>query len=165
MEPAPGAAKVLTLHARFILTNNGDATPFVLDTREVTIDVPGEGRAGAMYANTDVGAMPTVQVARGEQRTVDFYFPVPGPVQSPEALAAFDLRWQVQTGSRVVAERTPFQRIELAPPQAEPRVAVVAGWGPFWWFAPPHHGAHVFLHSPLVVVPVHPRAVVVRRHS
>jgi hypothetical protein len=164
MEPAPGATKVLTLHVRFIVANNGDATPMVLDTRDVTIDVPGEGRAGAMYANTDVGAMPTVSIARGEQRMVDFYFPVPGPVRNPDALPAFDLRWQVQTGARVVAERTPFQRIEVVPPQSEPRVTVVAGWAPFWWFAPRHH-IHAFVHRPLVVIPVHPRAVVVRRHT
>jgi hypothetical protein len=164
IEPTPGAPKTLALHARFIVANNGDATPFMLDTREVTVEIPGEGSAAALYANSDVGAMPTVAVARGERRVVDFYFPVPGPVTGADRLGQFDLRWQIQTSTRLVAERTPFQRLELQPSQPEPPMVFVTA-APFWWFHPHYHGGHFFVHRPLVVVPVAPHRVVVRPHG
>ena len=123
----------------------------------------GEGRAPAMYANTDQGSVPVVTVARGERRTVDLYFPLPGPVRGPESLAAFDLKWQIQTGARLVAERTPFSRLEIRETVApHPHAAVFIGWGPFWWLHP--HHSHFYVHAPIVVVQrPHRRVVIVRQ--
>jgi hypothetical protein len=155
LQAAPGGGTFPALHVRLLVTNNGDAVPWALDTSQVLLDVPGEGTVGAMYANTDQGGMPHLAIARGERRTVDFYFPVPGHVASEERLPAFDLRWQVQTGARIVAERTPFQRFELREPVDPYPQVVVAGWGPFWWFHPHYPRAHVFVHPPIVVIPGH----------
>jgi hypothetical protein len=167
LQSAPGTDTFPTLHARLLIANNGDVTGWTLDTRQVLIDIAGQGTSAALYANSDTGAMPLVTIARGDRRTVDFYFPVPGQAGPVRQLPAFDLRWQIQTGSRLVAERTPFQRFEIAiPPPPYTHVTVVAGWGPFWWFHPFYPHAHGFVHRPFVVVPRPPyRAHVVRPGS
>jgi hypothetical protein len=167
LQSTPDTAKFPTLHARLLVANNGDASGWTLDTRQVFIDIAGEGTSAAVYANSDAGAMPLVPIGRGERRIVDFYFPVPGQVADAGRLPAFDLRWQIQTGARLVAERTPFQRFEMSrPPPPYTHLTVVAGWGPFWWFHPFYPRAHVFVHRPFVVVPRPPyRAHVVRPGS
>jgi hypothetical protein len=154
MQSAPGAGTFPVLHLRLLIANNGDQTAWTLDTRQVFVDIPGEGGAGVLYANADGGSMPLVAVGRGERRTVDLYFPVPGPVAHAGRLPAFDLRWQVQTGARMVAERTPFLRMEVdPPPPAHVHAALAVGWWPIWWVHPHYPRAHVFVHAPIVVVP------------
>jgi hypothetical protein len=167
LQSAPRTETFPTLHARLLIANNGDATGWTLDTRQVLIDIAGEGTSAALYANSDTGSMPLVTIPRGDRRTVDFYFPVPGRAGAGQRLPAFDLRWQIQTGARLVAERTPFQRSEITtPPPLYTDVRVVAGWGPFWWFHPFYPHAHAFVHRPFVVVPRPPyRAHVVRPGS
>jgi hypothetical protein len=164
LKDASGATSFPALHARLMVANNGDETPWTLNTAEVTLEIAGEGSAAPMYANTDQGGTPQITVDRGQQRVVDLYFPVPGTVADADHLPAFDVKWQVQTGSRLVAERTPFQRFELQPrPAPSPNVVVVAGWGPIWWLRPHHPRAHVFVHAPIMVVPGPHRVVVVKR--
>jgi hypothetical protein len=167
MQSTPGTPTFPTLHARLMIANNGDAAGWTLDTSQVLVDVAGEGTSAALYANSDAGAMPRVAIGRGERRVVDFYFPVPAQVGSSDRLPAFDLRWQIQTGPRLVAERTPFQRFAVpAPLPPYTNVTVVAGWGPFWWFHPFYPHAHRFVHAPFIVVPRPPyRAQVVRPGS
>jgi hypothetical protein len=154
LQTAPGPTSLPTLQVRMVIANNGDAAGLTLDTTQVLVDIPGEGTAAPMYANSAEGAMPVVTVARGERKVVDLYFPLPATTASADRLAAFDLEWQVQTGARRVAERTPFQRLELesrrGPP---PPVVFVAGWGPFWWYHPHYPHRHPFIHAPLMVVP------------
>lgn len=164
LETTPGAGKFPALHARLVVANNGDGTPWTLDTREVFLDIPNEGSAAAIYANTDVGAMPTVNIARGERRLVDFYFPVPGPVRSARQVPSFDLRWTVETGARPIAQRTPFQRFEAERPEPHTEVAIVTGW-PFWWVHPLHHHHRAFVHRPVVIIPAPPHRVIVRPHA
>jgi hypothetical protein len=161
LQSGPGAP-VPMLQARVVIANNGDAVPWTLKTTDVSLEIPGEGRSPAMYANTDQGSVPVVTVGRGDRRTVDFYFPLPGPVRGPEGLAGFDLKWEIQTGARVVAERTAFQRVEIREEVATPtHAAVFIGWGPFWWAHPYHR--HYYVHPPVVVGPhVHRRVVIVR---
>jgi hypothetical protein len=163
MQAAHGAPSFPTLHVRVIASNNGDPTVWRLDTRQVLLAVPGLGDVAALYVNSDQGSMPLLSVPRGERRTVDFYFPLPRPVTAPDGLPGFDLRWQVQTGTRLVAERTMFQRVEL--PRAipmQPATELVIGWGPFWWFPPPHG---LYLHGPVVAVSHRHPPVVITHHA
>lgn len=145
LQPGPGAVATRTLHIRLQLANNGDPTPFSLDTRGVQLDVPGASGLSPSYANTDVGPREILTVNAGERRIIDFYFSLPAHLAAAQQLSAFDLRWQVATRTRVVSERTAFTRVAVAAPPPPPPVVIVAGWGPFWWFAP--HFPHVHLHA------------------
>lgn len=164
LEPGDKAPSVPALHTRLLIANNGDAQGWTLDTREVFLEIAGAGASSAIYANSDRGGMPLVTVARGEQRTVDLYFPLPPMAPSADRLPAFDLRWTVQTTARAVAMRTPFQRTEVAPPPDPYGPGVlVAGWGPHWWFHPHYPRAHWYVHAPMVIAVRPPRRVVVNR--
>src|SRR5512135_1097435 len=44
----PGGANVPVLHVRMIVTNDGDDTPWTVDTREQFVEIEGEGRSRAM---------------------------------------------------------------------------------------------------------------------
>jgi hypothetical protein len=163
LRPTAGGATMPAFHVRLVVSNNGDATPWTMDTRQVLIDIAGEGSSPAVYVNSDVGSLPVVTIARGEQRVVDFFFPLPGSMQREAAIPRFDVKWQVTTSERLVAGRTPFERFDgqLAPPPG-PRVAVAFGWGPFWWFDPFYPRGAVFVHpGPFIVIPRHPHHVYV----
>jgi len=158
LTPAAGGSRMPALHVRLVVANNGDATPWTIDTRQVVIDIAGEGSSPAVYVNSDVGTLPTIAIARGEQRTIDFFFPLPGSMQGEAAIPRFDVKWQVVTGARPFAGRTPFDRFELqAPP---PPVAVAFRWGPHWWFDPFYPRVGVFIHpAPFIVIPRRPHHV------
>jgi len=158
LSPTGGGSLMPALHVRLLVANNGDATPWNVDTRQVLIDIAGEGSSPAVYVNSDVGTLPNITIAQGEQRTIDFFFPLPGSMQGEAAIPHFDVKWQVVTGTRPIAGRTPFDRFDLqAPP---PRVAVAFRWGPHWWFDPFYPRAGVFIHpTPFIVIPRHPHHV------
>jgi hypothetical protein len=150
-----GAPGIAALHVRMVVANNGDATPWQIDTRTQEIEVPGEGRSAPLYINGNFAPAPVVSVAWREQRTIDLYFPLPATVNGSLQLPRFDFLWQVQTGQRMVADRTVFERQEAEDPVVYRRVTVVAGWGPWWWYNP-RFGRVVY---------VHPRPIVIHDHS
>lgn len=147
-------ATIPALHIRAIVTNDGDDTPWTLDTTQQLVEIPGEGQSRAMYVNGDVGTLPNVMIARHERRVLDFYFPLPDTIKSDSHLPRFDLLWQVKTSARTVASRTSFERVDTEPEVAyEPAMAwpLWAGYGPYWWYDP-FYPRMVFLH-------VHPRVI------
>jgi hypothetical protein len=160
LRPAAGGAPMPAIHVRLVVTNNGDASPWTLDTRQIFIDIAGEGSSPPVYVNSEVGSLPVVTVARGERRVIDAFFPVPGSMQSEDAVPRFDVKWQVGTGTRPIAGRTPFERFNSPAPPPGPRVAVA--WAPFWWFDPLYPRVGVFIHpGPFIVIPRHPHHVYV----
>jgi hypothetical protein len=159
LRPSTGGFLMPALHVRLLVSNNGDATPWSVDTRQVLMDIAGEGSSPAVYVNSDLGNLPVVTVGKGEQRTIDLFFPLPGGMQREEAIPRFDIKWQVVTGARPVAMRTPFERLDGPPPPGPP-MAVAVGWGPFWWFDPFYPRVRVFVHpGPFIVIPRHPHHV------
>ena len=141
---------VVALHVRFVVANEGDAIAWTLDTREQQIVLAGEGQSAALFVNTDRDELPVVAIGPREQRTLDFYFPLPPQVRSDDALPGFEILWQIGTADRTVAGRMAFHRVEVEPRPAT-EVILVTGWGPFWW------------HDPLLPVRfVHPPVIVVR---
>jgi hypothetical protein len=159
LTPTAGGGLMPALHVRLVVANNGDASPWTIDTRQVLIDIAGEGSSPAVYVNSDVGTLPEITIARGERRTIDFFFPLPGSMQAEAAIPRFDVKWQVVTGARPIAGRTPFDRFEL---QAPPPAVVAFRWGPHWWFDPFYPRAGVFIHpGPFIVIPRHPHHVYV----
>jgi hypothetical protein len=145
---------VPALHVRTIVTNDGDDTPWTLDTTQQLVEIPGEGQSRAMFVNADVGTLPNVTIPKHERRVLDYYFPLPDTIHKESQLARFELLWQVNTPERTVASRTSFDRVEKQP---EVEYATTAGWplwagyGPYWWYDP-FYPRVVFLHS-------HPRVI------
>jgi hypothetical protein len=141
--------KIPALHVRAMVTNDGDDTPWTMDTTQQMVSIPGEGQSRAMYVNADVGTLPHVTIARHERRVLDFYFPLPDTVTSASKLPHFEMLWQVTTPARTVASRTAFDRVDQEP-QVETSVAagwpLWAGWGPYWWYDPFYPRA-VFVHA------------------
>jgi hypothetical protein len=144
------------LHVRAIVTNDGDDTPWTLDTTQQLVQIPGEGQSRAMYVNADVGTLPNVTIGRHERRVLDFYFPLPDTIKSESQLPRFELLWQVKTPARTVASRTSFERVDTEPDVVYDTAPLGwplwAGYGPYWWYDP-FYPRVVFLHTnPRVIV-------------
>lgn len=138
-----------SLHVRAIVHNDGDATPWTMDTSQQLVEIPGEGKSRAIFVNADVNTLPNVTIARGERRVVDMYFPLPDTMHKASQLPRFDLLWQVHTGARVVASRTSFERVDREPDTEVVATAgwpLWAGWGPYWWYDP-FYPRVVFIHA------------------
>lgn len=145
-----GSSEIPALHVRAIVTNDGDDTPWTLDTTQQLVVIPGEGQSRAMYVNSDVGTLPNVTIGKRERRVLDFYFPLPDTIRDESHLPRFELLWQVGTPARVVASRTSFDRLdnrrELAYEVAPSPWPVWAGYGPYWWYDP-FYPRTVFIHA------------------
>lgn len=157
-------ARVPALHVRMVVTNDGDSTPWTLDTRQQTVEIPGEGRATPMFANADVQTLPNLTIARGERRVIDLYFPLPATIQDDAHLPRFEMLWQVTTPARTVASRTSFDRIEREPVEVAYGTSwpLWAGYGPYWWYDP-FYPRVVFIHTRPIVIRDHRAHVVVGR--
>src|SRR5262249_25656062 len=107
--PQDGGSAVSVLHVRMIIDNKSDSQPWTLDTRSVLASISGEGQSRPAFVNTDAGTPPTLQIAKGQQRVVDFYYPLPTTLASTDTVPKFEVTWQLRTSSSVIAERTPFQ--------------------------------------------------------
>jgi len=137
------------LHVRAIVTNDGDNTPWTMDTSQQLVEIPGEGRSQPIFVNADVGSLPRVTIARHERRVLDMYYELPDTMRKASQLPRFDLLWQVTTPARVVASRTSFDRVDREPDVAYETTGawpLWAGWGPYWWYDP-FYPRVVFLHS------------------
>ena len=148
------AMDIPALHVRAIITNDGDDTPWTLDTTQQLVSIPGEGQSRAMYVNADIGTLPNVTIAKHDRRVLDFYFPLPDTVRDEARLPRFELLWQVNTPARTVASRTSFDRVDKEPTvayEAAPAWPLWAGYGPYWWYDPFYPRA-VFLHTRPYVV-------------
>ena len=154
-----GTARIRALHTRMVVTNDGDATPWIVDTREQLLEVPGAGRTAASYATSDRPAtLPIVSVVQRGRAVIDLYFPLPPGVYDEAHFGGFDLLWQVATSTRTVSSRTTFERIAIEP-YDDYYASATGPWSPYWgyyggWGWPhthvfyPHdfHG-HGFIHG------------------
>jgi hypothetical protein len=114
-EIKPDNAPQRALFARVIVSNNSDETPWRLDTRKQAA-VVGNTRIPPTYVNTFGQSIPVIEISKGEKRTIDFYFPVPPGTESNGDLPQFDLAWNIETGTREIAERTSFDRYRVESP-------------------------------------------------
>jgi hypothetical protein len=121
------------VHVRMTVSNEGDATPWTLDTREQLIDVPGAGRSQPLFANASVETLPMLTIGRRGKRVVDLYFPLPPNVTEAEDLPGFDLLWQINTARRTVSGRTHVDRREVV---EQPQAVYTSRWEPYWWYDP-----------------------------
>jgi hypothetical protein len=129
--------KQRAIHVRLIIANNSGQY-WSLDTREQRIDVPGAGQQPPAYVSTQEGdrGLPMISIAPNGKRTLDLFYPLPATMQSAKQIPEFDVLWRLNTGSEIVAERTPFDRLQI-----EPVYAYGYGWdyapyawgGPYWF--------------------------------
>jgi hypothetical protein len=139
---APGD-KAPALHLRLVLANNG-VTTWIFDTREQRVDLGANGGMVApAFASADAGSRPPlVTVTPTGNRVADLFFVLPPALQKTDKLPHFDALWRVNTGTEVIAERTPFERLIVAPAYA-PAWDYGPGYywgGPYWMnpaFNPP----------------------------
>jgi hypothetical protein len=111
--PRENASKTAprAIHLRVVLTNR-NATPWTFDTREQRISLGGRGLIGAGYAAANAGpTLPVITVPPGEKRVADLLFVLPEDMQTAAEIPQFDALWRVRADSRVVASRTPFERL------------------------------------------------------
>jgi len=120
------------LQVRLVIVNERGDQPWVVDARHQLIEIAGKGIPRALYASYD-HELPILTVPRGEAATLDLYVPPPGTTAPAVEPTQLDVLWQLTTGTRIVAERTRFERLEVdvapASPTAETAPAVLA----FWW--------------------------------
>ncbi len=136
----PGVeARTPALFVRMVVTNNSDDATWVMDTGQQVAVIGGQ-KLNPAYVNTYNQKQPSLEIARGEKRVVDLYYRLPDKAEADDAMPEFDFAWNVQTGTRLIAERTSFDRMRVEP--------VYAGgyyypygyyWGPYWWHDPFWH--------------------------
>jgi hypothetical protein len=129
----PEGSELRAVHVRMVVSNNSPAA-WTVDTREQLLSRPRTGTTPPAYAMSDGGQGPLITVPPLGKRTIDLFYPLPADVADAERLPAFDTVWQVQTNARVVAERTPFERLEVVPRYAYDGYGY--DWGPgynYYW--------------------------------
>jgi hypothetical protein len=125
--------EIRAMHVRMIVSNMSPQ-PWVVDTRDQLAAVRGSAEVQPVFARSDAQDLPVVTIAPGGQRTIDLFFPLPAAEQQARKLPSFDVVWRVRTGTQLVTERTPFERLYIAP--------VYAGYwypyafGPYGWYDP-----------------------------
>ncbi len=172
VQPRSGGPTTNVAHVRLIVANNSDEIPWTIDTREAVMVIAGEGNSRPAFVNTDAGTPPVLQIARGEQRMIDLYYPLPSGKALEETVPAFDVTWRVQTATADVVQRTPFERervdrdYEFAGSYNSPYgyygyygyydyggfgLGSGLGFAPYWWYDA-HYPRFGFYHHPAIVV-------------
>ncbi|MDB5214794.1 MAG: uncharacterized protein JWO86_2721 [Myxococcaceae bacterium] len=159
INPSGDDKKLRAIHIRMVVTNNDD-TPWKIDTREQLLELPNSGRSRPAFANSDAGPGPIVDIPPSGKRTIDLFYPLPEHMQDAKDVPEFDTLWKVETPTRPVADRTPFERLEVVPYYAYDDY----GWGPGYYYDPYylHGGAFVgvrigegYEHRPVIIRPSH----------
>jgi uncharacterized membrane protein YgcG len=159
LHPTAGGKDIRAIHMRMVVSNNAD-TAWKIDTREQLLVLPGQGQSRPAFASSDVGAGPILEVAPSGKVTVDLFYPLPEHMQDASDVPEFDTLWKVDTSTRVVAERTPFERLEVTPHYGYDYDDYY--WGPWGYYYDPYYpygggfvGVHVapgYAHHGSVVI-------------
>jgi len=122
------------VHVRMIVANQSGAAAWTVDPNEVLIEVRGEKPKPPAVVNVDGSDAPQIRIAPGEQRTLDFFYPLAEDQDDASNVPAFDVLWTVHTDTMTLTQRTPFER--LAPVQTTASVGMGMGYSPYWWSNP-----------------------------
>ena len=128
-------APTRVLFVRMTVSNDGDDTPWSVDTRRQIAWIAGR-RETPTYVNPYQQPLPVIHVARGERRTIDLYYRVGEELESNDEVPRFDVAWDIDTGNDRVADRTTFHRLPR-PRYAygyDPYDAYGPGWAPYGWY-------------------------------
>jgi hypothetical protein len=124
-----GESERSTMHVRMIVSNASDQ-PWKVDSREQLANVRGAGPVAAVYARADRPGLPELTIAPGDKLTLDLFYPLPAGSERARTIPEFDVSWKVQTNARLVAARTPFERLRVEPYYYGPYYA-----GPGWAYS------------------------------
>lgn len=132
------------LHLRVLVTNPGPER-WTLDTREQGLTLRGRGSSTPAFATANPGdgsSPPLLTIAPQSTRVVDLFFPLPQDAQSPESIPAFATTTRIHVGAALVAQATPFERIETDDVQDtyEPVGGSYAYWDSPFWYDPGYIG-------------------------
>jgi hypothetical protein len=157
MQLVEGGPKERFLQVRLTVANNNDVGPWTIDTREQLLSLTGEGQSPPSFANSDAAGLPQITIAPAQKHTIDLYYALPFGVRKSRDVPQFDLLWRVHTPTRAVAERTPFERIEIdnnaywaSYGYGYPGFGYSLGFGPSWWYDPFFYPA-VSFHHPVII--------------
>jgi hypothetical protein len=144
VKPKQGGDSTKAVHVGVTLSNDQDKGAWTFDVREQWLLAPGAPPVSPALISSSP-ATEAVTVQPGQEQTLDLYFRPPAGFKG-DKLRSFDVLWSVRTPSRVVTERTPFERED---PRAgygfAPSVSVglglgygygSVGYGSAWWYDP-----------------------------
>lgn len=157
------------VHVRMTIANNNAGNAWRVDPGRQLLSLGGQPGVQPRYASTEPRPPGILEVGPGQKAVVDLFFPA-SPAR-PKEVPAFDLLWSVDVGTRVVSERTPFERLELEP--APSPMYAGPGWGGYfwghpywhahmhpWWWDRPYYGAPYVIVNPRRSVVPPPRSIV-----
>ena len=107
-------ASMSALHIRVQISNTS-AQPWTFETPEQQIVIAERGSSTPAFASAGPGGSgpPSVSIAPQSTRIVDLFFPLPDDMQQSSAIPGFQLTSHVHTDAGIVAETTPFERLEV----------------------------------------------------
>ena len=149
---------ISTLHVRAVIVNTTRDLPWALDASQARLEAE-PGAVAPAFVNSDVATLPIAILDPGEQRTIDFYFPLPPDLTDRGGPMAFAVTWPVNTPAHVLRHAGFERTAAVAQPE---RRLVAAGWGQRWWFDPTYPWS-TYHHRPGIATPRPPRYVVVTR--
>ena len=137
VKPKHGGDSTNAVHVGVTLSNDQDKGAWTFYPREQWLVAPGAPPVGPALISSSA-ATEAVTVAPGQEQTLDLYFRPP-PGWKGKQPGSFDVIWSVRTPSRIVTERTPFERED---PRARygyaPSVSLGlgVGYGSGYWYDP-----------------------------
>jgi hypothetical protein len=137
VKPKQGGDSTKAVHVGVTLSNDQDKGAWTFDAREQWFLAPGAPPVSPALISSST-ATDAVTVPPGQEQTLDLYFRPSAGFKGDE-LRSFDVLWSVRTPSRVVTERTPFEREDpRAGYRVVPSVSVGlgVGYGSAWWYDP-----------------------------
>jgi hypothetical protein len=128
------------IRLRMVVANNSDK-PWHIDTREQLLSLPNFGESRPALAISSAATAPAIEIPAGGKREIELFYPLPAFMDSAKELPAFDTIWKVQTDTRLVTDRTPFERLELESPYSYGYGYAYGygygyGWGMPYWYDP-----------------------------
>jgi hypothetical protein len=146
--PRGGSPSTHALHIRLMAQVPSGAGPFILDTRNLVLSIPGESWSRPAFVRSSLGVPPRLELPSGQTVTIDLYYGRPAGADEDE-LPLFSLAWRVATPLGDLSQRTRFDRIALEPPEARFVAGFDLGGYPYWYYDP-FFPQHTFIRRPFL---------------
>ncbi|HEY8926461.1 MAG TPA: hypothetical protein VIU64_18895, partial [Polyangia bacterium] len=132
-----GRGSVQLVHVRLAVANQSSPTPWNVDPSSLLLRrAGGPATAGQKpdYMEIDGRQNSGTEIAQGQRRVFDLYYRMPPGSAETSTPPAFDFAWQVNLGSTVFAEDTPFTREPYDEYERQSDRYVTVGVMPPWWW-------------------------------
>lgn len=127
------------VHVRLAVANDSSPTPWSIDPGRLLLrPATGNSAGGAGqkpdFMEVDGRQNGGTEIARGQRRVLDLYYRMPPGSAATTTPPAFDFSWEVNLGSTVFAEHTPFTREPYEQYERQNERYVAVGVVPPWWW-------------------------------